>query len=140
MSNARARPRQRPGSAAARSGIFIARACLALGDRDTASFELAASREVFKKWGAAPDLAMVDRLSIKESGPATTPLSVRELEVLKLVAAGQTNRRIAEKLNISEKTVARHLGNIFNKLDLASRTAATAYAFQNGVACSPYYR
>jgi DNA-binding CsgD family transcriptional regulator len=114
-------------------GVLIARACKALGDDDTARLELARSREVFQKLGAAADLAIVDSLCRRKgSGPAA-PLSVRELQVLKLVAAGQTNRRIAEKLNISEKTVARHLSNIFNKLDLSSRTAATAYAFQNGL-------
>ena len=68
--------------------------------------------------------------------PATSPagpLTQREIEVVKLVASGITNREIAKKLNISEKTVARHLNNIFNKLDLSSRAAATAYAYQHGL-------
>jgi DNA-binding NarL/FixJ family response regulator len=60
-------------------------------------------------------------------------LSSRELQVLRLVASGTTNRGIAGKLGISEKTVARHVSNIFNKLDLTSRAAATAYAYQHGL-------
>ena len=61
------------------------------------------------------------------------PLTDRELEVLQLVASGATNREVANRLHISEKTVARHISNIFNKLDLSSRAAATAYAFQHGL-------
>jgi DNA-binding NarL/FixJ family response regulator len=60
-------------------------------------------------------------------------LTPREVEVLRLVARGQTNRAIAEALDISEKTVARHLSNIFTKLDLSTRAAATAYAFRHGL-------
>jgi DNA-binding NarL/FixJ family response regulator len=61
-------------------------------------------------------------------------LSEREVQVVRLVAAGMTNRKIAGRLGISEKTVARHISNIFTKLDLSSRAAATAYAYQNGLA------
>ena len=60
-------------------------------------------------------------------------LSGRELEVLLLVASGATNKAIARDLSLSEKTVARHVSNIFTKLDVPSRAAATAYAFEHGL-------
>jgi DNA-binding NarL/FixJ family response regulator len=72
---------------------------------------------------------MLLKLKSQDGGPLTG----REVEVLRLVASGMTNRRIAAALNISEKTVARHMSNIFTKLDLASRTAATAYAYDHGL-------
>jgi DNA-binding NarL/FixJ family response regulator len=68
---------------------------------------------------------------LKDTAKGTGPLTQREVQVLKLVASGMTNREIADKLFISEKTVARHLSNIFTKLDLSSRTAATAYAYDH---------
>jgi DNA-binding NarL/FixJ family response regulator len=114
---------------AARVRTLIALACRQLGDCDAADQELATAREVFERIGALPDLARVDALS-QENKAISDPLTVRELEVLKLVASGKTNRGIANKLGISEKTVARHLSNIFNKLDLTSRAAATAYAYR----------
>ena len=67
----------------------------------------------------------------KKSSEDDGPLTAREMQVLKFVASGQTNRAIAMKLGISEKTVARHVSNIFDKLDLTSRAAATAYAYQH---------
>jgi DNA-binding NarL/FixJ family response regulator len=86
---------------------------------------------MFRKLGAVPDLARLEALSHK-GGPASPgPLTAREAQVVKLVASGMTNREIAGKLKISEKTVARHISNIFNKLDLSSRSAVTAYAYQN---------
>jgi DNA-binding NarL/FixJ family response regulator len=67
-----------------------------------------------------------------QAGPAARGgLTGREVEVLRLIATGVTNRTIASRLNISEKTVARHISNIFIKLDLSSRTAATAYAYEH---------
>lgn len=113
---------------AARVRTLIALACRELGDGDAASQELASARQTFERIGAAPDLARIDSLSQRKD--TSDPLTARELEVLKLVAAGKTNRAIATKLGISEKTVARHLSNIFNKLDLNSRAAATAYAYR----------
>jgi DNA-binding NarL/FixJ family response regulator len=71
------------------------------------------------------------------SGPTTGGLTGRELEVLRLVAAGRTNRAIATELVISEKTVARHLSNIFDKLGVSSRAAATAWAYEHGLVTSP---
>ena len=89
------------------------------------------ARRVFAQLGARPDL---DRLAALERQPgpaAPTSLTARELEVLRLLASGRTNRAIAADLFISEKTVARHVANIFNKLGLSSRSAATAYAYQH---------
>jgi DNA-binding CsgD family transcriptional regulator len=119
----------------ARTTMLIGLAARALGDADTADMELGAARRVFQQLGAAPDAARVEALTTA-AGPGAaagpvTPLTDRELEVLRLVASGRTNRAIADALRISEKTVARHLSNIFTKLDLPSRAAATAYAFRH---------
>ena len=116
---------------AARAQVLLARAYQSQGNNESAVHELAAAREVFRKLGAATDLALVDSPANHESQNQAGPLTLREIEVLKLVASGITNRQIAMKLKISEKTVARHLSNIFNKLDISSRAAATAYAYQH---------
>ena len=84
-----------------------------------------------KELGAAVDLSRVEALLLKKSPATPGPLTAREMEVLRLVASGMTNRGIAGRLRISDKTVARHLSNIFNKLGLSSRTAATAYVYQH---------
>jgi DNA-binding CsgD family transcriptional regulator len=115
---------------AARARTLVGLACRALGDDDAAAFELEAARGVFAGLGAAPDLARVR--SLAGSGD-TGGLTARELQVLRLVAAGRSNREIAEALVISEHTVARHLQNMFAKLDLPSRAAATAYAYRHGL-------
>jgi DNA-binding NarL/FixJ family response regulator len=117
----------------ARVRLLLARACRELGDEENALAELTAAREQFQKLGAAVDLARAEALLDKPTRPAAGPLTERELQVLKLVASGLTNRGIAGRLRISEKTVARHLSNIFTKLDLYSRSAATAYAFNHGL-------
>jgi DNA-binding CsgD family transcriptional regulator len=102
-----------------------------LGDGDGAQLEFEAALEIFERLGAAPDAARVAALAAPpEVGPCG-PLTGREVEVLRLVATGRTNRAIAADLSISEKTVARHLSNIFTKLDLPSRAAATAYAYEH---------
>jgi DNA-binding NarL/FixJ family response regulator len=95
--------------------------------------ELDAAGWVFRQLGAGPDLARVEALSRRPSAQAVGPLTAREVEVLRLVAAGKSNRAIADDLVISQKTVARHVSNIFTKLGLASRAAATAYAYQHGL-------
>jgi DNA-binding CsgD family transcriptional regulator len=126
---------------AARIRVLIARAYEALGDEEGASLERAAARKVFVSVGAAPDLRALDSLpapaaAAPKSGPAKGAhgLSPRELEVLLLVASGKTNKMIAKALFVSEKTVDRHVSNIFAKLDLPSRAAATAWAYQKGLA------
>jgi ATP/maltotriose-dependent transcriptional regulator MalT len=111
----------------ARSRELMARACSALGDEEASALELDAARELFERLGAAPDLA---RLSPAD---ASHGLSERELEVLRLVASGKSNREIAATLVISEHTVARHLQNIYGKLGISSRAAATAFAFENAL-------
>jgi ATP/maltotriose-dependent transcriptional regulator MalT len=116
---------------AARVRTLMARTCRRLGDEENAVLELTAARETFRRLGAAVDLTAVERLLTEADGQSTGPLTERELQVLRLVATGITNRGIASKLKISEKTVARHLSNIFTKLDLNSRTAATAYAYDH---------
>jgi ATP/maltotriose-dependent transcriptional regulator MalT len=118
---------------AARVRVQIGLACRALGDYDGAGLELGAARSVFKQLGAAPDLGQLDLLTEEETSFAARPhgLTRRELQVLRLVAAGKTNKTIARELFVSEKTVDRHVSNIFNKLDVPSRSAATAYAYQH---------
>jgi ATP/maltotriose-dependent transcriptional regulator MalT len=113
----------------ARTRALAARACSALGDEEAGALELASAREIFEELGARPDL---ERLAPGRAGTAHG-LSARELEVLRLVAAGRTNREIAETLVLSEHTVARHLQNIYAKLGLTSRTAATAFAFERNL-------
>ncbi len=120
---------------AARVRVLIGIACRELGDEDAAALELDAAAAVFRQLGAAPDLARVT--AITSGARSAGGLTDRELEVLRLVAAGQTNRAIAAELGISEKTVARHLSNIFAKLGLSSRAAATAYAYEHDLLSSP---
>ena len=114
-----------------RTRVLLAQAYRALGDDDAASRECAAARTCFEQLGAAADLR---GLPAVDGGP-TPPcgLTARELEVLRRVATGRSNREIADDLFISEKTVARHLANIFLKLDLSSRSAATAWAYERGL-------
>jgi ATP/maltotriose-dependent transcriptional regulator MalT len=109
-----------------RTRELIAYACAALGDEEAGTLELAAARDLFERLGARPDLARVSESASRAHG-----LSERELEVLRLVASGKSNREIAAALVISEHTVARHLQNIYAKLGVPSRTAATAFAFEH---------
>lgn len=117
---------------AARVRAQIGLACRALDDDDGARLELDAARRVFEQLGAAPDLARLQARASAASAP-TRPhgLTKRELQVLRLLAAGKTNRVIGGELFISDKTVDRHVCNIFNKLDVPSRAAATAYAYKH---------
>lgn len=114
---------------AARVGVLVGLACRALGDEDCAVLEFDAARRTFERLGAGPDGERVARLV----GDGDSPLSPRELDVVRLLAQGRTNHAIATELVLSEKTVARHISNIFGKLDVGSRTAVAAYAFEHGL-------
>ena len=114
---------------AARVRVAIARACRALGDDETAELETAAARRVFEALGAAPALADLDG-----AGGPSHGLSPRELEVLHHLAGGRTNREIADQLGISERTVDRHVSNLYTKLDVSTRAAATAWAYEHDLA------
>jgi DNA-binding CsgD family transcriptional regulator len=116
---------------AARVRLLMAQACGELADHDTANMELDAARRVFEQLGAAPALARIAEMSGSPRQNAPGGLTPREVDVVRLVATGATNREVADRLIISEKTVARHVSNIFTKLGVSSRAAATAYAFQH---------
>jgi len=118
---------------AARARMIMGLAHRQLGDEQGAQMELEAARWVFHQLGAGPAVARVQALSAPAPTLATGRLTVREAQVLRHLAAGKTNRAIAADLFLSEKTVARHVSNIFGKLGVASRSAATAYAFQHGL-------
>ncbi|MDQ4088986.1 MAG: LuxR C-terminal-related transcriptional regulator [Actinomycetota bacterium] len=119
----------------ARARVLLSAACRAVGDFDGAELEAGAARRTFEALGAAPDLARLDADTRSVEAETSIPggLTGRETEVLTLVASGMTNRAIAAQLVLSEKTVARHISNIFTKLGLSSRAAATAYAYKNGL-------
>lgn len=115
----------------ARVRALIGQVCQRLGDHETARMQFHAARSVFEQLGAAPDLVELDRLMATWNAGPSGVLTDREREVLSLVASGETNRQIAAALGISEHTVARHLSNIFDKLGVASRTAASAFAHKH---------
>jgi DNA-binding CsgD family transcriptional regulator len=140
---------------AARCRALLASLCAALGDEESARLEREAARAVFSELGAAPALSALEQSVSEQSvpdapgartvpvpadkydsghSPEAGPITARETEVIRLVADGLSNRDIAVELFISEKTVARHLSNIFTKLGLTSRSAATAYAYRHGLA------
>ncbi|HEX6318247.1 MAG TPA: response regulator transcription factor [Burkholderiales bacterium] len=112
--------------------VLIGRACQSLGDEETARSHYDAAARTFERLGAATALAELEK-PVETPDAGESQLSSRELEVLRLVATGRSNREIAARLFISEHTVARHLSNIFSKLGVASRTAATAFAFERGL-------
>jgi DNA-binding CsgD family transcriptional regulator len=113
---------------AARVRVLMGLACRQQRDPDSADMEFDAALLVFEQLGALPDANRVRALS-RASGAG--PLTAREVQVLRLVATGMTNRAVAAELFLSEKTVARHVSNIFSKLGVSSRAAATAYAYQH---------
>ena len=118
---------------AARARVLIGLACHGLDDGDGATMEFEAAAEVFRGLGAGPELARVDGFLERRGVAPAGGLTSREFEVLRLVAAGKTNRDIAADLVISDRTVARHLSNIFDKLGVSSRAAATSYAYEHGL-------
>jgi DNA-binding CsgD family transcriptional regulator len=114
----------------ARARELLGRACRELGDADSARLELEAARTTFEQLGASTDLDRFHKVAeTRRSGPPSA-LTRRERQVLRLVAAGSTNKAIGEALSISERTVERHVSNIFNKLGVSSRAAATAAAYE----------
>ena len=108
--------------------MLVGRACREVGDDEAFALELESARATFEQLGATPDLAALEEGADESS---THGLTARELEVLRLVASGKSNREIAAALVISEHTVARHVQNIFTKLRVTSRTAAGAFAFEH---------
>jgi DNA-binding CsgD family transcriptional regulator len=117
----------------ARARALCGRALMASGDADAGEQELRAARAVFEQLGAVADAAAIASL-VGESSLLPAGLTAREAEVLRLVASGKTNRDIAVELVLSVHTVGRHLQNIFAKLGVSTRAAATAYAFEHGLA------
>jgi DNA-binding CsgD family transcriptional regulator len=115
----------------AQSRVLMATVCHRRGDRDGHRLDLEAARRLFKELNAEGCLARLEQQSGRSPSQLPGALSERELQVLRLLAAGKTNRIIAEELFISEKTVARHLSNIFDKVGVSTRSGATAWAFQH---------
>ena len=115
---------------AGRVRVLLGIACRALGDEEAATMELDAARGVFAQLGAAPDLARLEAITHWDAA-GSHGLTARELQVLRLLATGTTNRRIAGELSVTVKTVDRHVSYILTKLGLPSRAAATAYAYQH---------
>jgi len=116
---------------AARTRTLISQACLQLGDVASAELELDTARLTFESLGAMPDIRQLESLRSRSPSVSEAGLTAREAQVIRLLAAGKTNRAIAAELVISEKTVARHVSNVFCKLNLSSRAAATAYAYEH---------
>jgi DNA-binding CsgD family transcriptional regulator len=116
---------------AARLRVLAGLACQELRDEEGAELERDGARRVFEQLGAAPDLARLQALRSTAVSQAAGGLTAREVQVLALVATGKSNREIAAELVISERTVARHMSNIFIKLNVSSRTAASAFAFEH---------
>ncbi|MBM7505954.1 LuxR C-terminal-related transcriptional regulator [Agromyces aurantiacus] len=119
---------------AATTRVLMGRAARAAGDEEAAQLEFDAARTVLTGLGAVPDLDRLERVAAGDGRPAASAgLTRREVEVLRLIAAGRSNRQIADELFLSERTVARHVSNILGKLGLANRAAATAFAFEHGL-------
>lgn len=115
----------------AKTRVLIGRACREVGDKDTAEMELDAARWKFQQLGAVPELEVVESLIRNSPSGTIHGLTPRELEVLRFLATGKTNKTIAVDLFISERTVDRHVSNILSKLNVSSRAAATAYAYEH---------
>jgi DNA-binding NarL/FixJ family response regulator len=111
--------------------VLVGLGCRALGDEEAAVMELDAARAVFAQLGAAPDLDRLERRAQRDAGQGAGGLTARELQVLRLLATGKTNHAIAGELFLAEKTVDRHVSNIYTKLGVSSRAAVTAHAYQH---------
>jgi DNA-binding CsgD family transcriptional regulator len=114
---------------AARVRVLIGLACRSLADDEAGGLEISAARAVFERLGAAPELARLDSFGNRATSAHRHGLTSRELQVLRLIAAGKTNKAIATELFLSERTIDRHVSNILTKLNVPSRAAATAYAY-----------
>lgn len=108
-------------------------ACMLLGDPDSARFWIDPALVTYEGLGAEPDLKRLRAAFTSSGSTEDHALTERQIEVLTAVASGKTNRQIAEELYVSEHTVRRHLQNIFNKIGVTSRAAATAYAYEQGL-------
>jgi DNA-binding CsgD family transcriptional regulator len=117
--------------AAARVRMLLGMACRSQGDAETAGLEFGAARTDLQQLGAALDLARLDAVEHENTRTKRPLLTIRELEVLRLIAAGKTNKRIARHLSLSERTIDRHVSNILTKLNVPSRAAAIAYAYDH---------
>jgi DNA-binding CsgD family transcriptional regulator/tetratricopeptide (TPR) repeat protein len=113
---------------AARVRVLLGQACRALGDEETAALEHNAARSEFARLGAEPDLARLDTPHVPARPPSGHPLTARELQVVRLISSGRTNKEIAAELRVSERTIDRHVSNILNKLDAPTRAAAAVHA------------
>jgi DNA-binding CsgD family transcriptional regulator len=116
---------------AARVRVLIGRACSALGDDDGARLEFSAAKSAFERLGARAALAWMSTEETSDPAERDHPLTARELDVLRLISTGNTNKAIAAQLHVSGRTIDRHVGNILRKLDVPSRAAATAYAYDH---------
>ena len=117
----------------ARTRALAAQACQALGDDDSAALELDAARAGFERLGARPELERLERLAAGGHSGAAHGLTAREVEVLRQVAAGATNKAIAAELVLSVRTIDRHVSNILRKLGVSTRAAAAARAHELGL-------
>jgi DNA-binding CsgD family transcriptional regulator len=117
----------------AQTCLLVSAVCEKRGDQDGRRLEIETARRRFTQLKAEPCLARIAGQAEHPSHPRIGSLSAREAQVLRLLAAGKTNRAIADELFISEKTVARHVSNIFDKLGVSSRTGASAWAFQHNL-------
>jgi DNA-binding NarL/FixJ family response regulator len=115
----------------AQSSLLLAAICEGRGDDVGRRLELDNARRLFKELNAESCLARLGKSSPHGQHQVVGSLSERELQVLRLLATGKSNRQIATELFISEKTVARHVSNIFDKLGVSSRAAATACAYRH---------
>lgn len=117
----------------ARARLLVGLACRELGDAKSAELEFDAARAAFEELGAQTDLSRLDALSGRANESPPEKLTPREFQVLRRVAEGKTNKAIAGELQVSERTIDRHVSNILTKLGVGSRTAATAYAYRNRI-------
>ncbi|HEU0235731.1 MAG TPA: LuxR C-terminal-related transcriptional regulator [Candidatus Limnocylindrales bacterium] len=119
--------------AEARTRVLIARCCRVLGDNDAAALELDVARRIFGSLGAQPELDACAEVATGDRWSETHGLTRRELEVLRLLATGMTNRAIAGELSVTVRTVDTHVSSILGKLAVSTRAAATSYAYRHGI-------